>query len=62
MREIMAEADSAFKIDPRKAVRQQVGDLILTGLLPSAISTPEASGVSVSQSPIGSAPQTEADA
>lgn len=74
--EPLAEADSAFKVDLQKAVRQQVGDLIrqeprceprqggvltVTGLLPSAISTPEACGVSVPQSPIDSAPQTKAD-
>lgn len=74
--EPLTEADSAFKGDLRKAVRQQVGDLIrqapkhepgpggvltVTGLFPSAISMPQAGGVSVPQSPVGSAPQTEAD-
>jgi hypothetical protein len=55
--EPLAEADSAFKVDLRKAVRQQVGDLIrnepratpapigvltVTGLLPSPIGPPPA--------------------
>jgi Transposase, Mutator family len=74
--EPLAEADSAFQGDLRKAVRQQVGDLIrqdprcnlgqggvltVTGLLPSAISAPEAAGGAASQSPRGLAPQSEAD-
>ena len=61
--EPLAEADSAFKVDLRKAVRQQVGDLIrqeprtapgqtgvltVTGLLPSRLEKPTAPA---SQSP-----------
>ena len=72
----LAETDAAFKVDLRKAVRQQVGDLIrqepqrqpnqggvltVTGLVPSPLSTPEASGGTGSQSPRPSAPQSEAD-
>ena len=75
--EPLADTDSAFKVDLRKAVRQQVGDLIrkeprpdpdpggvltVTGLLPSPISMPEASGVSESQSSIESPPEIEVDA
>src|SRR6266446_6686888 len=75
--EPLAETDSAFKVDLRKAVRQQVGDLIrkepgrepgqggvltVTGLLPSPIWTSDASGVSGPQSPILRAPALEADA
>ena len=74
--EPLAETDSAFKVDLRKAVRQQVGDLIrkeprrapeqagvltVTGLLPSPISMPEASGVSMPQSSIESLSKIEAD-
>jgi hypothetical protein len=75
--EPLAATDSAFKIDLRTAVRQQVGDLIrkeprpepdqggvltVTGLLPSPIYMPEASGVSVPQSSIESTPEIETDA
>ena len=75
--EPLAEIDSAFKVDLRKAVRQQVGDLIrqeprrdpkqasvltVTGLLPSPISMPNASGVSGPQSAIEPSPEVEADA
>jgi Transposase, Mutator family len=75
--EPLAEIDSAFKVDLRKAVRQQVGDLIrqeprcdpkqasvltVTGLLPSPISMPNASGVSLSQSAIELSLEVEADA
>src|SRR3984893_10522780 len=75
--EPLAETDAAFKVDLRKAVRQQVGDLIrqepgrepgqggvltVTGLLPSPIGTSDASGVSGPQSPIRRAPALEADA
>jgi hypothetical protein len=74
--EPLAETDAAFKVDLRQAVRQQVGDLIrkeprrepgqdgvltVTGLLPSPISTSETSEGSGPQSPIDSAPQSEAD-
>jgi Transposase, Mutator family len=67
--EPLADTDSAFKVDLRKAVRQHVGDLLrqepqpqtdtggvltVTGLLPSPILRPETSG--------GSEPQSEADA
>src|SRR5467141_1427327 len=75
--EPLAETDAAFKVNLRKAVRQQVGDLIrqepgrepgqggvltVTGLLPSPIWTSDASGVSGPQSPIRRAPALEADA
>lgn len=75
--EPLAEIDSAFKVDLRKAVRQHVGDLIrqeprrdpkqagvltVTGLLPSPISMPNASEVSVPQSAIENSPEIEADA
>ena len=75
--EPLAETDSAFKVDLRKAVRQHVGDLIrkeprpepdqggvltVTGLLPSPICVPEASGVSVPQSSLESTPEIEANA
>src|SRR5713101_7647755 len=75
--EPMAETDSAFKVNLRKAVRQQVGDLIrqepgrepgqggvltVTGLLPSPIWTSDTSGVTGPQSPIRRAPALEADA
>jgi hypothetical protein len=74
--EPIAEADSAFKVDLRKAVRQQVGDLIrqepqrepnqggvltVTGLLPNPISTPEASGGARAQIPTPSDPKSAAD-
>jgi len=74
--EPIAEADSAFKGDLRKAVRQHVGDLIrqepqrepnqggvltVTGLLPSPISTPEASGVARAHIPTPSDPKSAAD-
>jgi hypothetical protein len=74
--EPIAEADSAFKVDLRKAVRQHVGDLIrqepqrepnqggvltVTGLLPSPISTPEASGGARAHSPTPSDPKSAAD-
>ena len=72
----LADTDSAFKLELRKAVRQHVGGLIrkeprrepeqagvltVTGLLPSPISMPEASGVSGSQRSIESLPEIEAD-
>src|SRR5213592_2038765 len=75
--EPLAETDATFKVDLRKAVRQQVGDLIrkepgrepgqggvltVTGLLPSPIWTSDASGVSGPQSPRRRAPALEADA
>jgi hypothetical protein len=75
--EPLAEIDSAFKVDLRKAVRQHVGNLIrqeprcdpkqgsvltVTGLLPSPISMPNVSGVSVAQSAIELPPEVEADA
>jgi len=75
--EPLADTDSAFKVDLRKAVRQQVGALIrkeprpepdpsgvltVTGLLPSPISMPEASGASGSPSSIESPPEIEVDA
>ena len=68
--EPLAEADSAFKVDLRKAVRQQVGDLIrkepqatpapigvltVTGLLPSPINPPPAPLAREAQSPPSSA-------
>lgn len=71
--EPLADSDAAFKIDLRKAVRHQVGDLIrqdlrpqtdtggvltVTGLLPSPIPMPEPSEVSARQDPW---PQSEAD-
>jgi hypothetical protein len=74
--EPLAELDSACKVALRKAVRQQVGDLIrkepqrapgqggvltVTGLLPSPIWTPEASGGAVSHRSILSAPAPQAD-
>ena len=74
--EPLADTDSAFKIDLRKAVRQHVGDLIrqepraeadpggvltVTGLLPSPICMPDAAGVSVPQSALYRTPQSEAD-
>ena len=74
--EPLAQSDSAFKVDLRKAVRQQVGDLIrqeprrapgqgavltVTGLLPSATSTPHTSGVSGLRSPIPNDPDSKAD-
>jgi hypothetical protein len=74
--EPLADTDSAFKVDLRKAVRQHVGDLIrqeprhqtdtggvltVTGLLPSPILRPETSDGSVSQSALFRAPQNEAD-
>jgi hypothetical protein len=75
--EPLAETDAAFKVNLRKAVRQQVGDLIrqepgrepgqggvltVTGLLPSPIWTSDTSGVTGPQSPILRAPALEADA
>ncbi len=75
--EPLADTDSAFKVDLRKAVRQQVGDLIrkeprpepdsggvltVTGLLPSPTSMREASGVSRPQTSTESPPELEADA
>jgi hypothetical protein len=75
--EPLADTDSAFKVDLRKAVRQHVGDLIrkepkpepdqgsvltVTGLLPSPISMPDASEGSVPQNSISSPPEIEADA
>jgi len=75
--EPLAETDSAFKVDLRQAVRQHVGDLIrkeprpepdqggvltVTGLLPSPLCVPEASGVSVPQSSRASPPESEANA
>jgi Transposase, Mutator family len=74
--EPLAETNSAFKVDLRKAVRQQVGDLIrqepqcepnqggvltVTGLLPSPISTPETAGGAGSQISTPSDPKSEAD-
>jgi hypothetical protein len=74
--EPLANTDAAFKVDLRKAVRQQVGDLIrkdpgaptntggvltVTGLLPSPIWVPETSGVSEPQSALYTTPQSEAD-
>jgi hypothetical protein len=74
--EPLADTDSAFKVDLRKAVRQHVGDLIrqeprpepdqggvltVTGLLPSPIYTPDVAGVSVPQSSLYSTPEIEAD-
>jgi hypothetical protein len=74
--EPLADTDSAFKIDLRKAVRQHVGDLIrqepraepdpggvltVTGLLPSPICIPDAAGVSAPQSALYRTPQNEAD-
>src|SRR3989449_1574494 len=68
--EPLAEADAAFKVDLRKAVRQQVGDLIrkepqatpapigvltVTGLLPSPIGPPPAPLAREAQSPPPSA-------
>lgn len=77
----LAEVDAAFKIALRKTVRQQVGDLIrqepptipgqagvltVTGLVPSAIGTPQASTgpEAQRQAPIASptAPEPAADA
>ena len=64
--EPLAEADAAFKVDLRKAVRQQVGDVIrkepratpapigvltVTGLLPSPIGPPPAPVAREAQSP-----------
>ena len=66
----LAEADAAFKVDLRKAVRQQVGDLIrkepqatpvpsgvltVTGLVPSPIGPPPAPVAREAQSPPPSA-------
>jgi len=66
----LAEADAAFKVDLRKAVRQQVGDLIrkepratpapigvltVTGLLPSPLGPPPAPLAREAQSPPPSA-------
>jgi Transposase, Mutator family len=74
--EPLAETDSTFKGDLRKAVRQHVGDLIrqepqrepnqggvltVTGLLPSPLSTPEAAGGAGSHIPTPSDPKSEAD-
>jgi hypothetical protein len=74
--EPLADTDSAFKVDLRKAVRQHVGDLIrqeprteadpggvltVTGLLPSPICMPDASGVSEPQRTPLRSPQSEAD-
>jgi hypothetical protein len=74
--EPLADTDAAFKVDLRKAVRQHVGDLIrkdprpdsdpggiltVTGLLPSPIWMPDASGVSEPQSARSRTPQSEAD-
>jgi hypothetical protein len=74
--EPLADADAAFKVDLRKAVRQHVGDLIrkdprsdpapggvltVTGLLPSPVGTPIASDVSESPSALSRTPQSEAD-
>jgi hypothetical protein len=74
--EPLADTDSAFKVDLRKAVRQHVGDLIrneprpqtdpggvwtVTGLLPSPIDGPDASDVSKPQSSPYRTPQSEAD-
>src|SRR5262249_58354264 len=69
----LAEADSAFHVDLRKAVRQQVGDLIrkepratpaplgvltVTGLLPSPIGPPPVPLAREAQSPPPSASPT----
>jgi hypothetical protein len=74
--EPLADTDSAFKVDLRKAVRQHVGDLIrneprpqtdsggvwtVTGLLPSPIDGPDASEVSEPQRSPYRTPQSEAD-
>jgi len=74
--EPLADTDAAFKVDLRKAVRQQVGDLIrqdpraptdtggvltVTGLLPSPIWTPQTSGVSEPPSAWETTPPSEAD-
>lgn len=74
--EPLAGTDSAFKVDLRKAVRQQVGDLIrkepkpetdpggvltVTGLLPSPICMPDVAGVSEPQNSLYRTPQSEAD-
>lgn len=74
--EPLADTDSAFKIDLRKAVRQHVGDLIrkaptpatdtggvltVTGLLPSPIGVPDTCGVSEPQGSPDTTPQSEAD-
>jgi hypothetical protein len=74
--EPLADTDAAFKVDLRKAVRQHVGDLIrkaprpptdpggvltVTGLLPSPIWMPDASGGSEPQSALSRTPQSEAD-
>ncbi|MHC4230668.1 MAG: transposase [Planctomycetota bacterium] len=71
--EPLAEADSAFKVELRKAVRQQVGTLIrkepctvpaqagvltVTGLLPSAPGLPEQPTAPDTQSQASSAPST----
>jgi hypothetical protein len=74
--EPLADTDAAFKVDLRKAVRQQVGDLIrqdprpptdtgavltVTGLLPSPLWRPQTSGVSEPQNALYQTPQSEAD-
>ncbi|ETX07008.1 MAG: hypothetical protein ETSY2_13695 [Candidatus Entotheonella gemina] len=74
--EPLADTDSAFKMDLRKAVRQHVGDLIhkapkpepdpggvltVTGLLPSPIRGSEADGVFAPPSSRDRTPQSEAD-
>jgi hypothetical protein len=74
--EPLADTDATFKVDLRKAVRQHVGDLIrkepgpgpdpggvltVTGLLPSPIWMPDASGMSAPQSALYRTPQSEAD-
>jgi hypothetical protein len=74
--EPLADTDAAFKVDLRKAVRQQGGDLIrqdprpptdtgavltVTGLLPSPLWRPQSAGVSEPQNALYQTPQSEAD-